>query len=235
MVLWSACAVASGVMFNVLLGLGESDCEAIGGGDLAQPANAISSLVFSVVGIAIWLWASRATGWERRFRIVFGGALVLTGIGSYLFHGPQSAGSQFAHDITFLAALVILGVTNIARVLGWPERTSWGLISIVILSFAGVLWIWPSATNALMVLSVLTIVVGEILIRRRGSGSGQWYAVTVIALVVAAASFLVGRTGSPLCDPESILQGHALWHLASAAAVGAYAVATSPARTEALE
>ncbi len=35
-------------------------------------------------------------------------------------------------------------------------------------------------------------------------------------LVVWASS----RTGGPWCDPESLLQGHAVWHVAAAVAVG---------------
>jgi hypothetical protein len=33
----------------------------------------------------------------------------------------------------------------------------------------------------------------------------------------------VGRTASPWCDPDSLLQGHAVWHLLAAAALAAWA------------
>jgi hypothetical protein len=48
------------------------------------------------------------------------------------------------------------------------------------------------------------------------------------ALAVTAAGlacWLAGRTGSPLCDPDSPLQGHAAWHLLSAAALALWAEA----------
>ncbi|MEI2696836.1 MAG: hypothetical protein V9E94_00340 [Microthrixaceae bacterium] len=33
-------------------------------------------------------------------------------------------------------------------------------------------------------------------------------------------AYTAGRTGSPLCRPESVLQPHGLWHLATAAVIG---------------
>jgi hypothetical protein len=46
------------------------------------------------------------------------------------------------------------------------------------------------------------------------------------ALGVAAAGaacWWLGRTASPLCRPDSLLQGHAAWHLLSAAALAVWA------------
>jgi hypothetical protein len=40
-----------------------------------------------------------------------------------------------------------------------------------------------------------------------------------------AACWWLGRTASPWCDPDSLLQGHAAWHLLGAAALACWAVA----------
>ncbi len=37
---------------------------------------------------------------------------------------------------------------------------------------------------------------------------------------VAAVAYWTGRTGGPLCRPDSAFQPHAVWHVASAAALG---------------
>jgi hypothetical protein len=48
-----------------------------------------------------------------------------------------------------------------------------------------------------------------------------------LALAAAgAAGWWLGRTASPWCDPDSLLQGHAAWHLLGAAALACWAVAT---------
>jgi hypothetical protein len=51
------------------------------------------------------------------------------------------------------------------------------------------------------------------------------------ATAAGAACWWLGRTASPLCDPDSLLQGHAAWHLLSATALACWAVAVlEPAR-----
>jgi hypothetical protein len=47
-----------------------------------------------------------------------------------------------------------------------------------------------------------------------------------LALAAAgAAGWWLGRTASPWCDPDRLLQGHAAWHLLGAAALAGWALA----------
>src|SRR4029453_9922033 len=48
----------------------------------------------------------------------------------------------------------------------------------------------------------------------------------VPAAAAGAACWWLGRTESPCCAPDSLLQPHAAWHLLGAAALGAWAWAT---------
>ena len=43
----------------------------------------------------------------------------------------------------------------------------------------------------------------------------------VASFLTAFAIWLPSLTGGPLCDPESWIQGHAIWHLLCACAAGA--------------
>jgi hypothetical protein len=52
------------------------------------------------------------------------------------------------------------------------------------------------------------------------------YRAALAAGAAGAACWWAGRTGSPLCDPDSLLQGHAAWHLLGAAALTCWAAAT---------
>jgi hypothetical protein len=213
--------------------LGESDCEMIGDGFLKQPVNAVSSLAFSVVGVAIWAWAARAHGRERRFRIVLGAGLVATGVGSFLFHGPQTAGAGFLHDITFLTVLLTIGVGNLGAVIGWSERATWSVATSGVIAAAVILILEPTATNVLLVAALVVIAASEVAIQRTEGGDGRWYAATLALVFAAVVLFVLGRTGSFACEPDSYRQWHAAWHVVIAAAAGAYAVATSPARLRA--
>jgi len=217
-------------MRTIMVALGETDCETITRGALAQPVNAISSLAFSVVGVAVIVWAGAAHAWERRFRLVVGTMLVLTGLGSFLYHGPQGTGSLFAHDLTFLAVLTVIGGTHLALAVGWNERSAWLAVGLVIALYAVVLVVWPTATNVLTASAVILVIAGDIPLHRIGSIEGAWYAAALVMLGLAVTFFLLGRSDGPICDPESVLQGHGLWHVLAAGAVGAYVVATAPAR-----
>jgi hypothetical protein len=51
------------------------------------------------------------------------------------------------------------------------------------------------------------------------------YRLALAAALVGAVCWWAGRTASPWCDPDSLLQGHAAWHLLGAFALAAWSVA----------
>jgi hypothetical protein len=210
--------------------IGESDCETIGSGVFAQPINAVSSLSFSLIGLAAIWWATRVEGNERIVRIVFGVLMVFTGAGSVMFHGPQGPGSQFGHDVTFLVTVWFVAVINTAEANRWQRSVEWGtfIAGSIVLSLALVLS--PGWTNVLMVATVISLVVSDVVLHRNGRVRTWWYVVSLVTIMVAVAMFLLGRTGAPLCDPDSVFQGHGLWHMLAAISLGAYFVAMSDSR-----
>jgi len=210
--------------------IGESDCETISSGFLAQPINAISSLAFTGIGlVAIW-WATQAEGNEKAVRIVFGILMVLTGAGSVMFHGPQGPGSQFGHDVTFLVTVWFVAIVNLAGARRWNRGFEWGVFAVGALLLSVALVLSPGLTNVLMVLTVVSLVASDVTLHRKGRMRTRWYVVSIVAIVVAVVMFLLGRTGAPLCDPDSLFQGHGVWHLLGAISLGAYFVATSDSR-----
>jgi hypothetical protein len=63
--------------------------------------------------------------------------------------------------------------------------------------------------------------------RARLTPSGRVaHRVALAATAAGAACWWAGRTGGPWCDPDSLLQPHAAWHLLGAAALGAWGLAT---------
>jgi hypothetical protein len=72
-------------------------------------------------------------------------------------------------------------------------------------------------------------------VARRASRAPRGRTAYLTALGASAAGAVcwwAGRTASPWCDPDSLLQGHAAWHLLGAAALACWALATldSPAQ-----
>lgn len=194
-----------------------ADCERILDGFWGQPVNALTSLGFSLAGA--WLIRRRP---ERR---MVGIGLVGVGLGSFLFHGPMPPGAQWAHDVTLGWLLVVVGLDTIGRVrYAWPALAILGVVIAVA----------PGLSDPLAVAGTV-FVVGAFLFR-------PGWRTSIPPLLLLGVAAVVGRlaaTEGPLCRPESLLQGHGLWHLAAAAAVTWWAMlppaaaptSTSPAKS----
>ena len=102
-------------MVEVVAALGGSDCEGLRAGWLAQPANAVSSVAYVVVGL--WLlgrWRSRPPGSRRGVLLAGAAGLGAVGIGSVAYHGPQPDWAHLAHEVS-VAALALLFVGLVLR------------------------------------------------------------------------------------------------------------------------
>lgn len=64
--------------------------------------------------------------------------------------------------------------------------------------------------------------------RRRLYRDRHGYLLAFAALLLGAAAFTFGRSSSPLCSPDEVLQLHGLWHVFAALALAAYASAERP-------
>jgi hypothetical protein len=208
----------------VLRELGETDCETLGDGWLAQPVNALSSLTYSLIGIGIGLSALRSNR-PRRGSLVYAGCLVAVGLGSVAFHGPQLSGSQLMHDLPIL--LTVLFMLNHDRVLLQPDSGR------ELATFAGVAFgavalavVIPAVVAPLTIGVAVAVVVAEVVIHRRHlrqvdiSRQRRGSAAIAVVAVVGGASWLLGRSNSPLCEPDSWYQLHGLWHMLSAIVFG---------------
>jgi len=220
-------------MIGALLAtLGAGDCEALGGGWLIQPVAAWTSLAYAVVGLVLIVSATATSVRERRLRIVFGLLLIGTGIGSFLYHGPQPAIAGFAHDITFLATLWFLIIMNPAMPYGLRRGWAWGAVATISASTAVVLLIAPTSTNVLTAISIIALVISDFLVRRVGGIDGRWYATALLLFAGAIIFNILGRTGAPTCTPDHAFQFHGVWHVLSAVAFGAYFIATTRPRNQ---
>jgi len=225
--------------------LGAGDCEQIGDGVLRQPVNTVSSAAFVLAGI--WLLTRTLhtpPGWRRRL-MAFALAVILAGLGSIAFHGVSVRGARALHDLGTAAVPLVLiaqrtdDLTRLSRL----PRTTWPLtLTALLLTGAAVRAVSPAATGAVQALAVVAAGVLEGRFRLRGKPATgpaldatprRRYLTAAAALSVGLVAYAAGRTGSPVCDPTSLWQGHGLWHLLAAGAAtafgyGAYDIA--PAR-----
>jgi len=210
-------------------GIGASDCERIRDGFLAQPANTISS--FAYVLVAIWVvWRFRELrGTRRLLTWVYGIVLALVGLGSVAFHGPMPAWAKLAHDLPITGILlIVIAVGIIDAAPGFRFRVL-GILALAVVGVGVVFSFFPDASLGLTGAIAVAAITGEILrLRRFGRWSSRRLRRRVGAalgvLVLAEVANALGRTGAPLCRPDSLLQLHALWHVLSAVAFGVWSL-----------
>jgi hypothetical protein len=207
-----------------------ADCEQVRDGLLAQPVNATSSLAYLAAGAAV-LTQIGARGPGKRLRTAaFGTAITLNGLGSVLYHGWPHAWTHWVHDVAIVALLASPIAIDAGRFRRWSDGRVAAAIAALTAAGGLVLYALPGSTNT------VTVVLGGVALgfelatatvaRRRGrSAFGSrpvtWAAATGLGLSLVGNA--AGRSGSPLCAPESILQGHAGWHALGAVVAAAFA------------
>jgi len=220
---------------------GQCFCERDRGGLVRQPANTLSNLGFVAVGlgIAAQLGTERRRGClprpgnpmtETRFYPGFYAALTaLLGPGSMALHASLTWWGSVLDLLSmdaYVAFLFAYAVTRwrrlgIASFLGVYVALVATLLSVKLVAGRGSEAFGAAATAALAV---------EIRIRRSGRrvADPRWLAAAVVVFLAAFAIWLGSHNGGPLCDPDSWLQGHGVWHLLGAvAALCLYAYARS--------
>ncbi len=231
-------------VFVLLAGqIGESDCEEIGDGFLAQPSNALSSGAYVLFGLWLVVRALRNRGEELATEVVYGLTLASVGVGSVLFHGPMPAGSRLAHDLTIAAVFAVVLVRAVGKLLEWSNVAVIAGIAALTTVVGVLMAVAPDAGNIATGAVAVTAIGLQVYLYRqgiRGAFTGRlvrWFVAIVVVLSIAGIVNVLGRTDAPLCDPDSLYQGHAVWHVLTAAAFAMFGFISFPSpqgRDEAL-
>lgn len=189
---------------------------------LLQPANTISSLGFILVGA--WIMLDGVNARHRALGIVptmaMGFCAIVIGMGSVMLHATLTLWGQFAD----VFGMYLLGSFLVAwaarRALGLGDAAALALYVGLAGTLTALLWIAPETRRwlfALVLVAAIAIEWGLARPRRPGVRPGLFLA-GLAANALAFALWIPDQTLA-LCDPRSLLQGHAAWHLLGAAAL----------------
>ena len=232
-----ACAAAVAVVSTGLLvlavaagwlgpdvGRGANFCEAAREGCVKQPANTFSNAGFVVAGLVV-AWHAGRTGRNGLGGLAtpYACVVVLLGPASAAMHATQSAAGG---ELDLLSMYLVASFAAAYALMRWYRRDRvffWQLFLLFVAAceLIGLLGddvpIVDQAGNVAFAALLLVAVVTETRLWRRGPERTDlwWGAGALGTILVAFAIWNVTRTH--WCDPHSLLQGHAAWHLLDAA------------------
>lgn len=214
---------------------GGNFCEAARPGPIKQPVNTYSNAGFFVVGLTVgWqAWrdvsARKAATWSNRlvttvsYPVGVAVCSVLIGAGSTALHASMTRwGAELdllglhlwgAWMIAFAAVrLLRRGDRDFARLYA-------GLLGgLVVRLLVGEPYaIAGSRLFGLMIgVSIAIELAGRWRNRRRITMDNQYLVAAIVTFLAAYACMLASSNAGPWCEPTSLWQGHAAWHLLSA-------------------
>ena len=166
---------------------------------------------------------ARKSGPHARLERWVGAALAAAGLGSAAFHGPTKS-VHWLHDVTLLAPAATLAIASEGELRGHDhDRIGVTTVAVMAVLAAGRTR-GPHMQDALSVLTASAL--GWAIVRRVRSESDHraaWLAAGGAMGGAGLVAHALSRTDSLMCDPQSRMQGHGLWHVLAAGAVVATA------------
>jgi Ceramidase len=209
-------------------------CENLRPGTIRQPINTWSNFSFVLVGLLILALADqdfkrdRAGGRppnlirsHRSYPRVYGLAVIAIGFGSLFYHASLTFVGQWLDVASMYLLGTFMVLYNLARLRPIGRRAFVGRY----LLFNGVLGFslvqWPELRRYLFFgLMVVALVIEAIIHRRlRPRIKTAWIFAALLSMSLAWIIWVLDLNGG-LCVPQSLLQGHAVWHGLTALAAG---------------
>ncbi len=192
-------------------------------GLIVNPADTWSNLAYLLGALAMWRLARR-TG--RADLAHFAPASLAVGASSFAYHASYTWLLQFFDFVGMFVFCFLVIARNAVR-LGWiapaRERAFWLGGALVASACVPPLFYAGAPIQATVFVLILLSVAQELALWRRASlaerasYASYWGA---LAALSAAAAFSLADVTRAWCDPDNHwLQGHALWHVLSAAAL----------------
>lgn len=190
---------------------------------MVQPANSWSSFGYVLLGLFLIFEAKGravATAFPVEAAITYGVGAITVGIGSVFLHATLTLWGQFADVL----GMYLLGgfqlVYALTKVANLKRIAAVGLYVAVCAALVAVLIIAPEVRRWLFFVVLVAALVIEIAFARpRREGVILRYLLAGILAKAVAFTFWTLDQKLILCAPDSMMQGHAVWHLLGAVAL----------------
>jgi hypothetical protein len=205
-------------------------CEAVGATFIRQPIDSITNIAYVIAGVIIILFTKKLLANNRpqirnslstKLLYIYGLAHIAVGVGSFLYHSTFTFfGEQMDDDSMYLVASFIL-LFSIADRKVFSTRNF--LKNYLILNIILELLIlkFPVVRGLVFATLIIAATVSEISKSRAKNRATKYdssfYLVSLAIFTLAYAFWILDYTRI-WCHPESLYQGHAIWHVLTALA-----------------
>ncbi len=187
---------------------------------MLQPSNSWSSFAYVFVGVFLMLDARARRGTTAlppEGAVMLGIAAITVGVGSVLLHATLTLWGQFADVLGMYLVSGFSLVYALAKIAKIDRGKSAMLYIGVCAALVTVLLIAPEARRWLFFAVLLTALILEIAFARPLRRRVVLRYLLLAALVKAIGfGIWVLDQNRTLCAPDSLIQGHAFWHLCGA-------------------
>lgn len=187
---------------------------------VVNPADTWSNLAYLIGAIAMWRIV-RARG--RADLAHFAPASAAVGIFSFAYHASYTWMLQFFDFVgmfVFCFLVIARNAVRLGQVAPARERTAWLGGTLLASACVPPLFYAGAPIQATVFVCIVASIAQEVALYRRGERAGYAPYWTALALLGAAAAFSAADVTRAWCDPMNHwLQGHALWHVLSAASL----------------
>lgn len=188
-----------------------------------QPANSWSSFGYVLIGFLMIMIAGRSKGQSAMPPLatrVLGLTAIIVGIGSALMHATLTLWGQFLDVLGMYLVGSFLLIRALARWRRIPDGRAIAFYVALCTMLTMVLVVVPEVRRWLFAVLLILAILVELAFARplRPGARLANYLGGIIATAVAFGFWILDQNGV-VCAPESLLQGHAVWHALGAASL----------------
>lgn len=221
--------------FGKYTGAGSGFCETMRPGWIKQPANSWSNLGFVLAGL-LMAWSLAMGRFQHNRNALtqsslvatcFSCLVVLLGPGSMAMHASGTRLGGFLDVLSMYLVASFLLAYSAQRV--WQIRPIFFVIVFAILLAGcivadryGTFRLFKLGSGNLAFATCLTLTAvleAQMIFARKHFEGAAWAYASLASILLAYFIWNMSRTDCPWCVPDSLLQGHAAWHLLDALSV----------------
>jgi hypothetical protein len=190
---------------------------------MLQPANSLSSFAYVVIGfLMVGLASARdtASALSPLAMRTLGATSIIVGLGSALLHATLTLWGQFFDVVGMYLVGSFFLVQALARWRNIPDGRATALYIALSGLLIILLIILPEVRRWLFAVLLIVAIVVELAFARplRPRARLAYYLGGIFATALAFGFWILDQQRI-VCEPESLLQGHAAWHMLGAASL----------------